>query len=148
MEPQPDYSELLALFNAHDVEFMVVGAYALAFHGVPRNTGDIDLFVHSSTANAKKIVQALNEFGFGSLGLTEADFLQPDQVIQLGVPPVRIDLLTSLSGVTWEEVFQGRVAGHYGDVPIGFIGKREYIKNKRATGRTKDAADIEALGAE
>ncbi len=148
MDLQPDFKELLELFNAHGVEYLVVGAYALAFHGSPRNTGDIDLLVRVHPENAKRIVSALTAFGFGSLGLKEGDFLLPDQVVQLGVPPVRVDILTSLSGVSWEEAFSGRISGNYGDVPIFFIGKNEYIKNKRATGRKKDAADIEALGSE
>lgn len=146
MDAQPDFRELLGLFNSHAVEYLVVGAYALAFHGAPRNTGDIDLLVRAHPDNARKIVAALTAFGFGSLGLKDEDFLKPEQVVQLGVPPVRVDILTSLSGVTWEEAHAGRTPGHYGDVPLDFIGKREYIKNKRATGRLKDAADIEALG--
>ena len=146
MDAQPDFKELLELFNSHGVEYLVVGAYALAFHGAPRNTGDIDLLVQIHPENAVKIVSALQAFGFGALGLKVEDFLQPDQVVQLGVPPVRVDILTSISGVTWEEAHAGRTPGRYGDVPVNFIGKNEYIKNKRATGRKKDAADIEALG--
>ena len=146
MDAQPDFKELLELFNAHGVEYLVVGAYALAFHGAPRNTGDLDLLVRPHPVNAPKILAALAAFGFGSLGLTEADFLQAEQVVQLGVPPVRIDLLTTLSGVSWEEACAGRVAGCYGDVPVHFIGRSEYLRNKRAIGRRKDAADIEALG--
>ena len=146
MEPQPDFKELLALFNAHRVDYLIVGAYALAFHGAPRYTGDLDLLVRPSPENAQAILSALADFGFASLGLSPDDFLLPDQVIQLGVPPVRIDLLTSLSGLSWEQANAHRVAGHYGDIPVHFIGKNEYIRNKKATGRKKDEADIEALG--
>lgn len=146
MDLQPDFKELLALFNARRVEYLIVGAYALAFHGAPRYTGDIDLLVRPAPDNAKAILAALADFGFASLGLSEGDFLQPDRVIQLGVPPVRIDLLTSLTGITWEEANAHRVAGQYGDLPVYFIGKTEYIRNKKATGRKKDEADIEALG--
>lgn len=146
MEAQPDYKELLELFNAQGVEFLIVGAYALAFYGAPRTTGDINLLVHSTPDNAARVVAALDAFGFGSLGLTTDDFQTPDQVIQLGVPPVRIDILTSLSGVTWNEANEGKEPGNYGDVPVFFIGKTEYIKNKKATGRKKDEADVEALG--
>ena len=146
MDLQPDFKELLALFNARRVEYLIVGAYALAFHGAPRYTGDIDLLVRPSPDNAKAILAALADFGFASLGLSEGDFLQPDRVIQLGVPPVRIDLLTSLTGLTWEEANVHRIADQYGDVPVHFIGKTEYIRNKKATGRKKDEADIEALG--
>ena len=146
MDPHPDFKELLASFNAHRVDYLVVGAYALAFHGAPRYTGDIDLLVRSDAENARAVLAALADFGFASLGLAESDFLKPDRVVQLGVPPVRIDLLTSLTGVTWEEARAHRVAGYYGDVPVHFIGKNDYVRNKRAIGRKKDAADLEALG--
>lgn len=146
MEPQQDFKELLGLFNGHGVDYLVVGAYALAFHGAPRNTGDIDLLIRPDKENAQRILRALDEFGFGSLGLKTEDFERPEMVVQLGVPPVRIDIITSISGVTWEEADSGRVAGHYGGIPVHYIGKTEYIRNKAASGRKKDLADIEALG--
>jgi hypothetical protein len=146
MEVQKDFRDLLALFNAHDVEYLIVGGYALAFHGVPRFTGDIDLYVKPGKENSKKIISALNAFGFSSTELTVRDFQSPDKIIQLGVVPVRIDLVTSLSGVTWEEAFKGREKGQYGDVPVFYIGRKELIKNKRSSGRIKDKADLEALG--
>jgi len=146
MEVQPDFKELLALFNEHHVSYVIVGGYALAFHGAPRFTGDLDIFVKPDHENARRIGAALDAFGFASLGLTEADFEQPDQVIQLGVPPVRIDLITSISGVSWTDAIAGRVQSHYGDVPVNYIGRDQFILNKRATGRTKDLADLEALG--
>src|SRR3990167_2749325 len=98
MEIQKDFKELLELLNSHRVKFLVVGGYALAFHGAPRTTGDIDLFVEPSPTNAQRVWEALKEFGFGQVGLKPEDFCQPDQVIQLGQPPVRIDIMTSLSG--------------------------------------------------
>ena len=146
MVTQPDFKELLGLFNAHRVEYVVVGGYALAFHGAPRFTGDLDLLVRPTDENAGRIVAALQAFGFGSLGLTSADFLDPDRVVQLGVPPVRVDLLTSISGVRWDDVASGRVRGAYGEVPVDFIGRQEFVKNKRASGRHRDLADLEALG--
>ena len=118
MEVQPDFKELLALFNAHRVEYMIVGAYALAFHGAPRLTGDLDLFVKPDPDNARRILAALAEFGFAPVGLTADDFTRPNHVIQLGVPPVRIDLITSLTGVSWEETVAGKTAASYGDVPV------------------------------
>ena len=148
MEIQPDFRDLLALFNAHRVEYMIVGGYALAFHGAPRYTGDIDLFVRPNAANARRILTALDEFGFGTVGLTEEDFRSPDKVVQLGVPPVRIDIITSLSGVSLEDAFAGCVDGKYGDIPVKYIGRAEFISNKRSTGRKKDIADLEALGEE
>jgi len=146
METQPDFTELLALFNAHHVEYMVVGGYALAFHGAPRFTGDLDLLVKPDTANAQRILAALEAFGFALVGLTPSDFEHPDQVVQLGAPPVRIDLITSITGVSWDEAFAGRTAGRYGDLPVDYIGREQFIANKRATGRQKDVADLEVLG--
>jgi hypothetical protein len=146
MDLYPDFKDWLTLLNRRGAEYVVVGAYALAHHGVPRNTADLDLFMRPVPENAARIVAALQDFGFGSLGLTEADFLTPGQVIQLGRPPVRIDLLTSISGVSWEEADAGKVAGTCGDVPVAFLGRTQLVANKRASGRTKDRADLEALG--
>lgn len=146
MEAQKDFSELLALFNEHEVAYVIVGGYALAYHGAPRNTGDIDILVRSDPDNAKRILNALDDFGFGSLELSIEDLSQPDRVIQLGYPPVRVDLLTSISGVTWEQVESGQVSGLYGRTSVRFIGRSEFVANKRSTGRRKDNADLEALG--
>ncbi len=146
METQPDFKELLARFNAHRVEYLIVGGYALAFHGAPRFTGDLDLLVKADSANARRILAALEAFGFGSLGLTESDFEHTERTVQLGVPPVRIDLITSLTGVSWDEAWAGRVSGRYGDIPAPFIGRKQFVINKRATGRLRDLADLEGLG--
>jgi hypothetical protein len=148
METQQDFRELLELFNARGVEYLVVGGYALAFHGAPRYTGDLDVLVKPDAGNAARIVAALEEFGFGSLGLGTADFTLPDRVVQLGVPPVRIDLVTSITGVDWERASAGSVAGRFGNVVVRYISREDFIANKRATGRHKDLADIEALGEE
>ena len=146
METQPDFRELLALFNAHHVEYMIVGGYALAFHGAPRFTGDLDILGRPEAVNAHRVLTALEDFGFASLGLTSSDFDRPDQVVQLGVPPVRIDLITSITGVSWDEAWAGKVPGRYGDITVSYIGREQFIANKRATGRTKDVADLEELG--
>ena len=146
MEVQQDFNDLLALFNAHKVDYVIVGAHALAYHGAPRYTGDMDILVRPDSENAKRILRALDEFGFGSLGLKVEDFAAPDKVVQLGIAPVRIDLVTSLTGVVWEDVKAGRVAGSYGGLEVYYIGKREFILNKRALGRRKDIADLEAIG--
>ena len=148
MEVQEDFREFLALLNAHEVKFMIVGGYALAFHGAPRFTGDIDVFVKPDHENAKRIIKALADFGFSSLDLTINDFQDQNKVIQLGLPPVRIDIITSISGVTWEEADGSKEQGLFGDVSVSYIGKKQFITNKRATGRKKDLADIEALGEE
>lgn len=125
-----------------------MGGYALAFHGVPRYTGDMDFFVRVSAKNAMRIMAALNEFGFGSADLTTEDFLKENMVVQLGVPPVRVDIVTSLTGISWEEAYSNKVQGKYGNVPVFYIGRQEFISNKKATGRHKDLADLEALGEE
>ena len=148
MEIHKDFKELLGLFNNHKVEYLIVGGYALAFHGAPRFTGDIDLLVKADSTNAKRILKALDEFGFASLEFSESDFIVSGNVIQLGVPPVRIDIMTSLSGVSWQTADIGKIEGSYGDTPVYFLGKQDFIANKRALGRKKDLADIEALGEE
>jgi hypothetical protein len=146
MATQPDFRELLALFNAHHVEYLIVGGYALAFHGAPRFTGDLDIFVNPEVANAPRILTALEAFGFASVGLPPSDFERPDQVVPLGVPPVRIDLITSMTGVSWDEAWASKVTGCYGDIPVFYIGREQFVANKRATGRTQDVADLEVLG--
>ncbi|MDF1800449.1 MAG: hypothetical protein P1V81_14830 [Planctomycetota bacterium] len=146
METQPEFKELLELFNVHDVEYLLVGGYALAFHGAPRFTGDLEILVRPTAENADRILQALAAFGFSGLDLAPEDFQLPERVVQLGVPPVRIELLTSLSGLTWDEAHGGREPGEYGGVAVDFIGRKQFIANKRATGRNQDLADLDVLG--
>ncbi len=148
MEVQQDFRDLLALFNTHKVDYIIVGAHALAYHGAPRYTGDIDIFVRPDSENAQRILSALEKFGFGALGLTAKDFTSPDKVVQLGVAPVRVDIVTSLTGMSWKAAFASRVAGTYGDIEVHYIGKEQFIQNKRTLGRKKDIADIEAIGGE
>ena len=137
--------ELLALFNSTGVEFLVVGGHAVAFHGRPRLTDDLDLFVRPDLENGERIVQALQTFGFGSLDVTPADFVADDRVIQLGRAPNRIDLLTRLHGVDFSEAWARRVAAHLDDAPVWIISREDLIRNKRETGRTQDLADAEFL---
>lgn len=146
MEPRRDFSELLAFCNARSVKTIIVGAYALPFHGAPRMTGDPDLLVEPTRENADRLMQALDDFGFGNTGLSSRDFQTADTVVQLGVAPVRVDILTSISGVTWEEAWAGRVSAEFGGVPSQFLGLEALRKNKRTVGRHKDLADLEALG--
>ena len=148
MEVQKDFEEFLALLNKHEVEFLIVGGYALAFHGAPRFTGDIDVFVKADRSNAERMLEVLADFGFGSLDIAKEDFLRPNNIIQLGVPPVRIDLITSISGVTWEDANESKDEGLFGNVSVSFISKQQFINNKRASGRKKDLADLESLGEE
>lgn len=140
-----DYKELLNLLNQNKVEYLVVGAYALSFYGFPRNTGDIDVWVGTEEENAKKMAKTLSDFGFSSLGFSEKDFLEKNTVIQLGVPPVRIDILTSVSGLEFNEAYKNRKVFDTGELRINYISKEDFIKNKKASGRLKDLADIESL---
>lgn len=137
MEVQKDFKELLELFNKHNVEYMIVGAYALAFHGAPHYTGDLDIFVRPNSINATRIMKALKDFGFDSFGLNEADFEKPGFVIQLGVPPIRINILTTLTEISWEIANKNKVIGKYGDIQVYYIGREEFIINKRKIGRKR-----------
>lgn len=140
-----DFKEFIQSLNDNQVHYLVVGGYAVALHGYPRYTKDIDIWIDMTPANAARIVQALQQFGFGSLGLKEADFLDVDTIIQLGYPPRRIDLLTTLPGVDFEACFSVKVVVDIDGVVVNFIDLENLKKNKRATGRFQDMADIENL---
>jgi hypothetical protein len=148
MEAQEDFKELLALLNEHKGEYIIVGAYALALQGVTCFTGDLDILVRPSPENTANIISALTDFGFGSLNLTSADFQKSYSVVQLGVPPVRVDIIPSLTGANWEEADKGEKESLYGNVPVFFLGREQIITNKRALGRKKDLAELESLGEE
>ncbi|MGB6849079.1 MAG: hypothetical protein WBG05_12860 [Thermoanaerobaculia bacterium] len=122
-----------------------MGGHALAFHAKPRFTKDIDILVEPSADNAKRLMQALDDFGFGDVGLTEGDFSAPGAIVQLGVAPNRIDLITAIDGVTFDEAWQGRVRGRFGSQEVFYLGKTELIRNKQASGRKQDLADLEWL---
>jgi len=140
-----DFKEFAELLNSIGVEYIVVGGYALAAHGHPRYTGDLDIWVRPSQDNIAKLLQALSAFGFGSLGLCAADFLAPEAVIQLGYPPQRIDLLTAIDGVTFDECYPKRVPMQVGGLSLPIIDLVNFRANKRASGRAKDIADLESL---
>lgn len=146
MELAPDFDEFFGSLIAHEVEFLVVGAFALAYHGVPRFTGDIDVFVNPTTANATRLLTALAAFGFPTVDLALEQITDPNRVIQMGVEPVQIHIMSAISGVTWDDAWAGRSVGRCGSRDLPFIGRQEFIRNKRAAGRLKDLADIEALG--
>ena len=145
MKLQKDIHEFIALLLSRKVEFLLVGGYALAFHGAPRFTEDIDFLVLLSPENAGKLVALLDEFGFGELGLSSEDFLDADQVIQLGRAPNRIDLLTGISGVTWDQAWNSRIVANFDGLEIPVIGKLALEANKMATGRPQDLADVARL---
>jgi hypothetical protein len=142
---EKDFVDFIELLNIHDVEYMVVGAHALAFHGRPRHTGDLDIWIKPSSANADKMIIVLKDFGFGSLGLTKEDFLKENYVTQLGYPPLRIDILNAISGVNFDEAYSGRIMGQEEDMVISFINIQDFIANKIASGRAKDLGDIDLL---
>lgn len=148
MKLQKDLREFIALLNSHDVEYLVAGAFSLAFHGVARATGDIDLFIRRSSVNADKLWAVLDDFGFGAAGLERDAFLEPQAVIQLGVAPHRIDLLTDIDGVSFEEAWSAREAAILDGLPVPMLSKKLLIANKLAVGRPQDMADVERLRAQ
>lgn len=140
-----DFKELLELLSANQVEYLVVGGFALGFHGAPRSTGDIDIWIRVSEENAKRMENVLNQFGLSSLGYRTSDFLDKNSVIQLGVPPVRIDIMMDISGVEFNDAYKNRVITENEGMVINYICKEDFIKNKKASGRLRDLADIESL---
>lgn len=141
----PDFVDLLRTFIEAEVRFLVVGAYALAHHGRPRATGDLDVWVDPTAANAPRVMQALARFGAPLREVVQDDFARPGVVFQLGVPPGRIDILTELTGIRFEEAWATREHGAFGELAVDFIGREAFIRNKRETGRAKDLGDIEGL---
>ena len=140
-----DFKEFIESLNVHNVRYLVVGGYAVAFHGYPRYTKDLDVWIELSSENAANVVKALEEFGFGSLGIKPEDFLEGDQIIQLGCPPNRIDILTTLKKVNFEDCYKKRIQIEIQGVKINFIDLENLKQNKRATGRPQDLADAENL---
>jgi len=145
MNLDEDLKEFIELLNAREVRYLVVGAYALAYHGRPRYTGDIDVFVQPTEDNSQLVAQVIEQFGFASLGIVAADLSNPDQVIQLGVEPNRIDIMTSISGVSFEEAWAKREYGEIDGVSLPFISRDLLKRNKAAVGRKQDLADIDHL---
>lgn len=146
MTLERDFRDFLKALIGRDVKFVLVGAFAVIHQGFVRTTGDMDVWVYPDAENAARVIAALDDFGFSSLGLSASDVMSGD-VIQLGRPPVRIDLLTSLSGVTTKEIWRSRVRGKLDGLSVAFLGLPTLKKNKRAAGRLKDLADLEGLGA-
>lgn len=145
MELNQDFKEFIELLNVHKVEYLVVGGYAVGFHGRPRYTGDIDFWIAISNENATNIMQVLKDFGFESIGVKEKDFLNEDLILQLGYEPCRIDILTSLTGVGFKECFERKVVANLDGLIINFIHLNDLKTNKSKTGRGKDLGDIENL---
>jgi len=131
-DPQRDFEELLRFFKSRGAKAVIVGAHAVAYHAKPRYTKDLDVLVEPSEENAQRVVEALADFGFADLDLKIDDFTEPGRIVQLGFPPNRIDLMTSIDGVAFSEVWAGRVEGTYGSTKVSFIGRQELIRNKKA----------------
>lgn len=145
MRVERDFKEFIALLNKNNVCYLVIGGFAYSYYAEPRYTKDIDILIEPSEQNAAKILKTIEEFGFENIELKASDFLEPNQVIQLGIAPLRIDLHTSLKGVNFAEAWQTRTTGQYGDIHAFFISRADLIKNKKASGRKQDLADIEKL---
>lgn len=145
MKLDPDFREFVESFNEHEVRYLVVGGYALAAHGLPRATGDLDAWVWIGGDNPERVLAALTAFGFGALGLEVADFDHPDSIVQLGYPPYRIDILTSIDGVEFDGAWSRRLSVDAGGVPLVVIGRDDLLRNKIAADRPQDRADVERL---
>ncbi len=140
-----DFREFIALLNANEVEYLIVGAFALAFHGHPRNTGDIDFWIKNDMSNAKKVFKCITEFGFPVDKLDEKDFTSNDLIFQMGYPPVRIDMITSVEALEFDKSFKNKMVKKIDGLGMNFINLEDFKKNKKAVGRTKDLADLESL---
>lgn len=140
-----DFKEFVALLNAREVEYLVVGGYAMALHGRPRHTGDLDIWVRRSPDNAKRLMATLNDFGFGDVGLSAADFEVRENVVQLGYPPFRIDLLTDIDGIEFDAAWPNRETTLHDGLALHFVGLDDLKANKRASGRPRDLDDLEQL---
>lgn len=145
MNLAPDFDEFCASLSAREVEFVIVGAHALAFHGAPRFTGDLDILVRPTEENGDRLLAAIADFGFPTALLSAADIVQGRKVIEMGVVPVQIHVMSAIDGVTWDEVWRSRATGPFGGRTVAFIGREAFLRNKRSAGRPKDLADIDAL---
>ena len=145
MEVAPDFDEFIACLTAHGVEFVIVGAYALAYHGAPRFTGDLDVLIRPTIDNASRLLKALEAFGFPVTELTPEAVADRRRMIEMGVPPVQIHVMSAISGVEWPEIWDRHAQGPFGRHVVSYIGRETLIRNKRAAGRPKDLSDVDAL---
>jgi hypothetical protein len=143
----PDFKELLLAFNAHNVEYLIVGAHALAAYGHVRATKDLDVWVRPDLENARKVLHALSDFGAPAGGLTATDLGQEHTIFQIGLPPLRIDIITAIDGVKFADAWPNRLETVFGGVPAWVISRQDLITNKKATARLQDLADVEQLEA-
>ncbi|MCX2740234.1 hypothetical protein [Pontibacter anaerobius] len=142
-----DFEDFIGLLNKHEVEYLVVGGYALAFHGRPRHTGDLDIWIKVSEENAQRMLEVLQDFGLASLGFEKDDFLKEGYVTQIGYPPLRIDILNTIDGVSFQEAYGNREQVELEGLHVAYIGLREFVRNKEAVGRARDLSDIKEIQA-
>ena len=142
MKLPEDFKDFIKLLNDQQVNYLIVGGYAVGFHSRPKFTQDLDIWIENSEENARRVQSVLRDFGFGDLEITEKDLTNPDIVVQLGYAPLRIDLMTGVSGLSFSEAFQEKVKGHYFGIATYFVSVSDLIKNKKASGRDKDIQDI------
>ena len=142
---QDDLKEFFRLLNEKNVEYVIVGGYAVAFHGFVRATKDIDVLFHNTPANIKRLIAALVGFGIQESEMVMNTFSEQGRIVRMGSPPMMIELINAIGGVTFEEIWQNKVSGHYGDAPVFFISKSDLLKSKKAAGRPQDIRDLEEL---
>ncbi len=140
-----DFREFVELLIIHRAEYLIVGGYAVGVHGHPRYTGDLDIWLNPTQENAERVLACVNEFGFASYGLTQNDFIKEGNIVQLGYPPLRIDLLTQIDGVTFRECFENKIQVEIEGLFVNFIGYEDLLKNKKESGRLRDLDDIDNL---
>jgi len=145
MRIEKDFRDFIELLNKNKVQYLIIGGFAYSFYAEPRFTKDIDILIGQSRENPKKILKCIKDFGFRDLDLTEKDFLEQEQIIQLGIAPLRIDILTSIKGMNFNKLWENRIIGRYGDIEVNFISKKDLIECKQRSGRKQDLADIEKL---
>jgi hypothetical protein len=145
MTLDPDFEDFIKLLNQHDVEYMIIGGYAMAFHGRPRYTGDLDIWINISESNAQKMLLVIDGFGFSSLNFEKEDFLRENLINQIGYPPLRIDILTSIDGINFTDAYPQKQVITIDDFSANYIGLNDLIQNKNASGRDKDLVDVKSL---
>mgnify|MGYP006286190961 CR=1 FL=1 len=145
MKISQDFEEFIRLLNRNEVKYLIVGGYAFSVHARPRFTNDMDIWIDREEDNAAKVLETLKQFGFGSLDIKISDLTEPDMIIQLGNPPFRIDLLTSIDGITFQKAWNHKETGKYGEEKMNLISKNDLIKNKKACNRKKDKRDLDEL---
>lgn len=145
IELPSDFQDFLKLLNAHGVDYLVIGGYAVIYHGYPRATQDLDIWIAVQPENAKRMIKVLEEFGFGSPELTVEMFLKDSSIVRMGIPPIRIEITTRISGVDFQESYREKIVDDMDGIPVNIINLKNLLINKKASGRYKDLNDIEHL---